>query len=227
MDGIDVREVITELASAFIMNRDRHERSDNPMFTVNGKPIADQPWDRPLNAQVFFVNIRLTNHGYEKDGNTLHEDWERHYKKDLVVIITERHNVYIGELVRGTEDIRFTDRRTLTQNLDRYDWRNTSNHDSCWRSDGLNPLWNEMMAAYHHCYDHVPEEHRPIPALVGCSATLREGIFGMPFYFCQIEKERHPTQNRRPDENYFTQPKAIRFYTHQVNLIPTWPQDAP
>jgi hypothetical protein len=105
-------------------------------------------------ALQFDVRISIANNGYELDGNTHHSDWEREFFRLLTVVVTGRHQVFVRS-------------RTVLTGSDGQDqppldtsWENTSNHDSCWYTDGLRPIWDSMSEGWKHCWDHVPRPHQ-------------------------------------------------------------------
>jgi len=209
MNNYPVTKAIIALAEMFVLNNLNRQ----PLFT-HDPPLEDD--GRAALAMTFFVNLYVTNGGYERDGNTYHPEWERTYRKDLVVIITQYKQVFIGELISRNKYL-FVDRRALEHHLDQFEFDNTSNHDSCWRSDGLAKIDSILYDGYKHCFEHVPEEHRPSMMEAGLDASLQEGLFGHPFAFCTVELERCPIKNKEGG-TYFKRLKSVKFLRHTVTL---------
>lgn len=133
-------------------------------------------------GMFFQVNLDFENHGYEKDGCTLHEEWKRNYRVQVTVIITADHRVYVSTIRNpGLAD------RSPSPAM----FRNTSNHSSAWYTDGLNVFNEQVSRAWDILYNHVPEEHKP--------ATRYEmdpfSVFGIgmtwptPFAFVRVKRE--------------------------------------
>lgn len=221
MDYRTITSVMCSLVDAYIMNQN-HIHGSVPKIIIDGNERPES-YRRPyLDAMVFFITIRCANYGYESDGNTHHEEWERSYARRLIYIVTERHNVFLGTIKPGLTDeeyekVRLADRSALSNHLDLFEWINTSNHDSCWRSDGFRHVFDYSMEAWDACYAHVPDAHRKAPIEADVSVSMHEGSFGAPFQFARLELMVHPTMNRQYD-TYFKQPKSIQFYNHQINL---------
>jgi hypothetical protein len=123
------------------------------------------------------LRISCDNHGYERDGNTFHRNWRRSYRKNIHFIIVKHHSVFV--VITDEYDWR---------KIPMSEWKNTSNHDTCWRSDGLCDIFTETMKAYHACYDHVPEKHRPAPIAANISATFSPALRN-PLTFVEVVKK--------------------------------------
>lgn len=116
--------------------------------------------EEPNLALAFSFTLSMENFGYEKDGNTCHDQWRRRYDRKLHFIVTSRHRVYTATIAddRGSDDhtVWFAKPWEVPVHL----WTNTSNHSSCWRSDGLRMVHGEVRAAYEHCFEWMPEAHK-------------------------------------------------------------------
>lgn len=108
-------------------------------------------------ALYFEVEISIENFGFERDGNTHHEDWARAFHRSVKIVVTAKHEVFV-KVGDG-------------------DWENTSNHSSCWRSDGLRVIWETMHEGWKYCWEHVPEEHQNSPAEMHRFCTINGGCF--------------------------------------------------
>ena len=127
---------------------------------------------------AFTFDLDCSNHGYEQDGNTHHEEWERRYRKFIHVIVLRPRKCFVAV----TEDHPYL--KDVPLDL----WKNTSNHDSCWRSDGLRVFHKEMHEAWKYCYEHVPKEHQRYPMDNQVSCELSR-VFGKPFQFVKVTDE--------------------------------------
>lgn len=140
-------------------------------------------------ALYFEVNINVENFGYERDGNTHHEDWARNFYRDLKIVVTAKHEVFV-KMGAG-------------------DWVNTSNHDSCWRSDGLRIIWETMHEGWEHCWKHVPEEHRVTPAQMHRHCTINGGCFSKgAVQFMRVKTELKEGDHYR---RVLTEARRVKF----------------
>ncbi len=140
--------------------------------------------DRQDLGLQFDIRILIKNRGYEKDGNTYHGEWEREFYRHLTIVVTGRHQVFIRSrtVLIGADG---QEQQSLVA-----DWKNTSNHDSGWHSDGLREIWDSMSAGWSHCWDHVPREHqRPMAGMYHyCSINDSELI-----KLVRVEVDRDPS----------------------------------
>lgn len=135
------------------------------MKLITAESIIHTAWDEVFRGDLipdpyrsglgllFNVEINIDNHGYEQDGSTHHADWERSFYRSLLFVVTARHEVFLR--TRNHPGMS-TDEPHGATGL----WQNTSNHDSCWRSDGLRPVWETLCEGHAHCWAHVPEPHQ-------------------------------------------------------------------
>jgi hypothetical protein len=112
------------------------------MFGHNGL-LQDQRRELATRSVVTFS---ISNYGYERDGSTHRPEWVRHFYRDLEIVVTGQHQVFIRELAMT--------------GLPVSDWVNTSNHDSCWRTDGLQLIWETLREGWSQCWSHVPQPHQ-------------------------------------------------------------------
>jgi hypothetical protein len=124
-------------------------------FVVHNRNII------PNAGILMTLEIHAENHGYERNGNTFHKSWRARYLKYLHYIVVKEHSVFVA--ISDEFDWR---------NISLKEWSNTSNHDSCWRSDGFHNVFPEIMKAYHACYDHIPKKHQPIPCMANISGSI-------------------------------------------------------
>lgn len=154
-------------------------------------------WDRPDVAMHFQVRIDVENFGYERDGNTHHKGWKRRYHRVIHVLVTARHRCYVAS----------------TQNAFRIEevpldaWVNTSNHDSCWHTDGLGVFHKSMTEAWDHCWSFVPKEHRDTPASMHKFCQFGAG-FASPHVLSFVKIEREPLKDAQ--DHYFDRIKSVK-----------------
>jgi len=143
------------------------------------------PWeDRAGLALMFTVEISIANHGYERDGNTYHEDWERQFYAELDYVITGRHQVFVK--IHKEKD------------PSPAVWVNTSNHNSCWRSDGLRDIWETLSFGWQECYGHVPREHQRSMAEMNQYCNINDGLVSRGLTrFARVKVEPDPQDNYR------------------------------
>ena len=217
--GLRITEIIDQLVSTYLLARTRGPRSvtlDGDLLLPGVTMLGTKGSNKRL-AMVFIVRMTMTNNGYEKDGETHHEEWERRASRQVVCVITENHNVYVGE-VKPEFLVPRIGRTTLTHCLNSIKWDNASNHDSCWRTDGLRIFHTTESSMYHECFDHVPSKHRPIPAAVDPWVQIGEDFISGPMFdFALIEVEPDAEKNGNRD-NYFTKPKSFEFLDHSFAL---------
>lgn len=162
MNNIDVMNIIVDLADHLLISTDCVLEKDR--VQNNHASLRDG-----VLAMKFKVHIQMENYGYEKDGHTHHPEWEKCFLRDVHIIVTARHNVFAA-VMSGHR-----------YNLVSSDYQNTSNHDSCWRTDGLRIIQDTLFKGYEECFDSMPEEHRPAPIMTSPYLQLGEGFMGSPF----------------------------------------------
>ena len=136
-----------------------------------------------LDEGIYFI-IKLTgsNFGYEKDGNTFHKEWVKNKIKFFHIIFLSHRNVFVS----------ISDK---SETPDPEKWENTSNHDSCFRSDGVANLSALYFKMNDYIFEEVPEEHKQAPIMGNVRMTLNHNIFNGPvFKFIKVK--------RVPDNSY-------------------------
>lgn len=156
MNNNQIPHVITTLVEQFLLARKRHalRPSDCGAFTVNDAVPEHTNVRTGTYALYFRVKIDQENFGYEKDGNTFHKEWPRRSVQVVHVIVTRNHNVFVA--IGGWAATR--------PGVEEF--RNVSNHDSCWRDAIATEIRNVECELYEECFSHVPDEHRPAPVMV-------------------------------------------------------------
>jgi hypothetical protein len=168
---------------------------------------------RPNLALYFKLDFSIDNYGFEKDGNTRHKEWKRSFRKILHVIVTTQHRVY----TLTTDDLKEDSFNKASE------WKNISNHDFCWHSDGLNDIQDVFMEGYEYCWGHVPEEHRDTPAAAWHFCHFGGSGWLTPEYLSFVEVIRRPTtkkerQERGVDDNYLDKLKSIKPVRFSINF---------
>lgn len=154
------------------------------MNIINAEHIIIQTWNQFFGhwgimsrdqqdglALLFNVEVSIENHGFEKDGNTHHEEWEHHFFECLEYVVTARHEVFVR--------------------VNDGEWINTSNHDTCWYSDGLRDIFESLYRGWEHCYGHIPNEHRLSMREMYHHCTINGGILSQNMVqFARVSTER-------------------------------------
>lgn len=116
---------------------------------------SNSPFENNQGA-VFTVQLDHEHFGYEDDGNTHHPEWEGRCIKFAHIIITAGKNVfYACEKDKDERSIMNWEQIPVDK------WINTSNHSSCWRSDGFRELVKDDFKAYEEAHKNVPEDIKP------------------------------------------------------------------
>lgn len=154
------------------------------------------------------LRFEVNNNGYEKDGNTHHKDWERNYFRVIHVIVTSQKRVYVAS-VPDDESRQFLE---PVERVPVSMFKNTSNHDAGWRTDGMRIFHEEMRKAYEHCYDPVPEEHRAGWNDMNVFTELG-GMFGhaKAFNIVRIERTYDPDQDWQGYFDILTKVERVNF----------------
>lgn len=199
MNNIQFEHVVTTIANSLMVSK--------RMLTVNGEEPKHYRSIRceGVYGMYFQYCFRFDNYGYEKDGETRHGEWERRYSRVVHVVVTETHNVFIaiddGDFLRKSE-----------KDMISLEWENTSNHDSCWRSDGLNEIRKALWNGYKQCWSHVPEEHRRCLNEADIHGEFHNWFFGNPpFQLVHVTAESV--------DDYRLKPKAIRIVDFRLNVL--------
>lgn len=136
-------------------------------------------------ALVVSFDVSFSHHGFGPDGNTPHEYGERHLRKYVHFVLTG--NVHVWCYTGPEWDI---------DRISPDEWHNTSNHDSCWRSDGINtPLSQLYFESCDYVQQHLPERLQKCPhdvsKYIAAGRFLGEDLFD----FVQIEFQKSETDD--------------------------------
>ena len=122
-------------------------------------------------ALVVSISTSFSHYGFEPDGNTLHEYGERYVQNYCHFLLCG--NVHVWAYVGPCSE-------PMDVPLD--EWQNTSNHNSCWRSDGMRPLSKLYFDSCDEVQEHLPERLQQAPNDVHhyCTAGrfMGESVFG-------------------------------------------------
>lgn len=167
------KQIMVNLATQFVIRNEEF------------KPEYNREYNMKLERGIHFcVELDVEQFGYENDGNTYHEDWAAREVRYLHFIVTGYHSVYLG-ITKFNRD-----KRNEYNVEEIKEWKNTSNHDSCWREDGFRDLWREFINMYNRVYSNTPDEHRPAPIASTYKTTLRsKWLSGPVFDFVEVITE--------------------------------------
>ena len=129
-------DVIKALASLHVVHNkecpDAEYLDDNSFSQVKRKGL------------LFNIDLACECNGYDNKGNK-HYEWVKHERHNIAVIVAKPHNVYVN--LSNTKNVA--------------DYKNTSNHDSCWRHDGLSLILAFAYDMYRRVYANKPKDKRP------------------------------------------------------------------
>ena len=113
---------------------------------------------------ALYIRIRMQKsyHGYLEDGNTLSG-----YKDRTVCD-------YLHYIFSGNVSVWFAATNSPFLDTDPSKYKNTSNHDSCWSSDGLRDISRIYFEQCEKVQDHLPENLKVAPAYVSDFSLLEK-----------------------------------------------------
>lgn len=135
--SIDERlKIITQISQELIV----HNNDVNSTYVHPDKII------RP--GLRFNLDVSCSCYGYDEE-DKYHKEWENRERNEVSIIVSAPHNVFVNTInsILGIE-----------KQLKNYE--NTSNHDSCWRTDGIN-LHHFYYEMWKRVYANVPEDKCP------------------------------------------------------------------
>lgn len=127
------------------------------------------------NALRFCVEVYGSNFGYDTDTDrTYHPEWVTNFKRFIHIIITTHPNVFVAVTENPKDEI------PIEQ------WYNSSNHDTCWKTDGFNILDQVLGEAYKACWRNVPKDKvkSPHDSHVYCDL---HSLWVKPFSFVRVD----------------------------------------
>lgn len=128
-------------------------------------------------GMLFTADVSCNNFGYENDGSTHHREWEAAYRKFLHIIILRPRQVFVA-----------ISNEPSWKAIPLDEFENTSNHDSCWRTDGLRAITNQYFTSHDACFSHMPDEHKQAPCYSSAGVSLIP-LFGPLFRFVKADTE--------------------------------------
>lgn len=193
MNNINAKHIMVTLASQFF---DRY--APGPVI---GIPARD---DYKPNVGLYMAySFCVSNHGYEKDGNTRHQEWEHHVSETIHAIVVRPHSVFIAR----------TKRSVTLKDIDPGSFINTSNHDSCW-VEGFNEIDTALFDACDEVNKDTPEEHRRAPIETSVFAQMAQSFSNRDlFTFVKVGYK-----NRDEDDSYFKQLTSIKPLKYVITL---------
>lgn len=136
-------------------------------------------------GMLFTYELQLSNYGYEKDGNTYHEEWVANSHKFVRILVANPHSIFIAVADYSRDSVLNTPQPS--------DFTNLSNHDSCGFSTLENHLSKVWFEAYSAAYGHVPEAHRKSYAeAASCGYETLFPLFQKGITFVEITKRVNP-----------------------------------
>lgn len=168
-------------------------------------------WDtRPNVAMHFKLNLSMTNHGYDKQGNR-NDNWIRRVDRTIHTLVTARHRVYMASVnpnrYVGAE-------AEYLEHIRPHLFKNVSNHDSEWSSAIETTIQDEIREAYSFCFGFMPEGLRPAPCEVSVFTTFGNGMLNRSVLsFVEIER-------RNMNDHYFDSLQTIRPLRVKMTLEP-------
>lgn len=165
---LSVRQTVIELFESMMS----HLQVPQPQGVPAGAVKAVNRLNRQDYAAHFHIEIRADNHGYARDGS-YHRNWERTYCAVVHLILMRglRVYAYVDEQPHHRPGIPDADL-----------FHNTSNHDSCWRTDGLSVIVDTYFKAVEHCWGNVaiPPDQKLSPREADVNASLMPLGFKKP-----------------------------------------------
>jgi len=129
------------------------------------------------NEGIYFkVKVDGTNHGFENDGNTHHDEWECRVIKYFHIIFLKNKNVFVSI----SEDEKLPIASEIASN-----WINTSNHNY-----GTHDLIDLYFKINYKIFENTPPEHQEAPIMGNVKLSLQHGYFSGPvFKFVKVKKK--------------------------------------
>lgn len=129
-------------------------------------------------GMAFSITISSECLGFEEDGMTRHEEWRGHSMRQVYVIMLQNHQVFV-HVSRSN---------SCLNELPQTGWKNTSNHDSCWRS-GCDIITDLGFKCWDEAFANCPEEHRRYSKDCDTRFDMNFGLLGPIFKTVRVEKK--------------------------------------
>lgn len=162
MNDFSIAHVIRVISDNLIVNR---------MVNVNGvdSPLWENRHIQGVPAIRFAISLAARNHKENIEA-----------ERDLHVIVTQRHNVYVA-LLNGNNP------RHLPE-IDR--WVNVGNHDSCWPDAVASAVTRALSEIHTQCYKDASGLHQVPLGRMDVQSHFNAWYFGAnPFEFVRVFSE--------------------------------------
>lgn len=158
--------------------------------------------ERPSTALRFDLTMSVSHNGYLKDGSTYVEAYDNRAITKISVIVTARHRVYIAASAEKDQ-----------HDFEPDDFVNTSNHDSCWKSDGLNLLTKIYFDMCKFVVRNWPEGTAPAPIELTTRIQLGNWRGYNPIQFVNVAFGPN-----RKDNEYFNSLSSIEKLRFKISF---------
>lgn len=163
----DVKHVLANFFDQFI----------DPWGSSNQSPFTQNQ------GVLFTVQLDHEYHGKEHGNGCIHVHCH--------IIITSNKNVFFA-CEEDAKGLPIMDWRKIPVD----NWYNTSNHDSCWRTDGFRKLYEKDWECFEQAHANVPDEHKPSYNNAHQFNRIGTGIAAHKFVnFVEIEHEALDSRN--------------------------------
>lgn len=130
-------------------------------------------------GMIFNITISSECLGFEKDGMTRHREWRGHSIRQVYIILLQNHQVFVHVS---------TTTHGIPGKFPQNGWKNTSNHNSCWRS-GCDIITDLGFKCWDEAFAKCPEEHRHYPKDCDTRFDMNFGVLGPIFKTVRVEKK--------------------------------------
>lgn len=116
------------------------------------------------------IDMKWTGFGYDKDGNTKIRE-ESNFIKEYFLAFHRPHNytkVLFLDVPRPPYNSKYGNIHRILPSAGEFELKLLSDHDSCWRSDGMNWMFDTFVKAWEF-FDNGGAEGRLIDPMVGYS----------------------------------------------------------
>lgn len=142
------------------------------------------------------LEISCSNHGFDRNG-LYHGNWKQtNSVRFLHILILSSRKVFVSVA------------RNYQHGIPKPEmFNNTSNHDSCWRSDGLNEVSKAYNQVYEDCWGHIKDTFKIPPIMANFWAQFSD------FKFVKVE---HEALNK--DDSYWRKLSKIEEVKYRLTL---------
>lgn len=143
----------------------------------------------PKLVLVMCVDLSWTDHGYAEDGNTKLRETSKFHKK--LWIVFHRPNNYTKVLVTEKDLSQMRFNKSPTE-IPEFQFKQYSDHDSCWRSDGFTWMFQSFVEAWDY-FDTLGIEGRKIDPMVHWSIFGGKPTYWLVDYIEPVDHEERWT----------------------------------